>query len=295
MGGGTIGVPVIKYNNHVNCREFLNELDTQITDISNKGANIIAVPGLISLAFLPARVKLEDVKNYYSLVKLFLLDNEAIVRKYKDFFCEASSRNQIYILGGTILEVINSKLYNLSYLLSPKGEMILRQGQTHLSRMERQSNLLHRCDTVDIAHTPYGNIGIAVGIDSFYPEVSRILALKGAELILNPQAYYYKYSTDYQYSGMWNMSQQNQVFSCEAFPQGKVGAMSFIGVSSIYGPCDCTKDLSGIYARQDEKSIDSTTSELDYNCLDIARRSFKIRESLNPSLYSQQLWPELWR
>jgi predicted amidohydrolase len=45
-------------------------------------------------------------------------------------------------------------------------------------------------DTFEVFHTDFGVVGIMICYDSWWPESARLLALKGAELILFPNAGY---------------------------------------------------------------------------------------------------------
>ena len=57
----------------------------------------------------------------------------------------------------------------------------------HLWAAERY--YFHAGEDIPVFNTKYGKIGVMICYDAGFPEVARILALKGAELILCPSAW----------------------------------------------------------------------------------------------------------
>jgi predicted amidohydrolase len=81
-------------------------------------------------------------------------------------------------------------VYNSSILIGPDGEIIGIYDKTHPFPLER-------CDCggwvtvgnrADVFETALGSIGMIICYDGDFPELSRLLAVKGAEMILRPSA-----------------------------------------------------------------------------------------------------------
>ncbi len=81
-------------------------------------------------------------------------------------------------------------VYNSSILIGPDGEIIGTYDKTHPFPLER-------CDCggwvtvgnrADVFETALGTIGMIICYDGDFPELSRILAVKGAEVIVRPSA-----------------------------------------------------------------------------------------------------------
>ena len=81
-------------------------------------------------------------------------------------------------------------VYNSSILIGPDGEIIGIYDKTHPFPLER-------CDCggwvtlgnrADVFETALGSIGMIICYDGDFPELSRLLAVKGAEVIVRPSA-----------------------------------------------------------------------------------------------------------
>jgi predicted amidohydrolase len=75
--------------------------------------------------------------------------------------------------------------YNTAVLIGRDGHLIGRYRKTHLPEAEGQSGTTPGYE-LPVFDTDIGRIGLQVCYDHMFPEVSRILALKGAELIFTP-------------------------------------------------------------------------------------------------------------
>jgi len=89
-----------------------------------------------------------------------------------------------------IVERDGDFLYNTAVLFDRKGEFSGKYRKVHLYWPEAMFCGLTPGDEHPVFDTDIGKIGIIICYDSWYPETSRILALKGAELILFPNAGY---------------------------------------------------------------------------------------------------------
>ncbi|MEM4546763.1 MAG: carbon-nitrogen hydrolase family protein [Nitrososphaerota archaeon] len=90
----------------------------------------------------------------------------------------------VYVLGGSVWENWNGKIYNVSRLLDRSGKCICLHRKIHLYGMEK--HFFTPGNTLEPCKTELGRIGLTVCFDLAFPEVARILVLKGADIILNP-------------------------------------------------------------------------------------------------------------
>ena len=75
--------------------------------------------------------------------------------------------------------------HNTGILIDREGKINGIYRKTHLTIGEREAGI-HLADELPVFDTDFGRIGIQICWDHFFPEVTRILALKGAELIVMP-------------------------------------------------------------------------------------------------------------
>ena len=102
----------------------------------------------------------------------------------------------VYILAGSIPEKENDKLFNTSYLFNRKGEIIAKHRKMHLFDIDvkdrirfMESDVLTAGDKITLAETEFGMIGIGICYDIRFVELSRIMAEKGALVLIYPGAF----------------------------------------------------------------------------------------------------------
>lgn len=144
-------------------------------------ANLVVFPETITTGFSP-NMKLDefykflpsDIEEVFKPIKIISRDKKCycVITSY-----EKSKKKNI--------------IYNSAFLISPKGEIIGRYRKTHLFPTERIS--LNGWSTpghkIETFKTELCNIGIMICYDGDFPEVARILALKGSEVIVRPSAF----------------------------------------------------------------------------------------------------------
>ena len=77
-------------------------------------------------------------------------------------------------------------VYNSSILLGSNGDVVGVYNKTHIYYAEKEWALAGT--TADVYELPFAKIGMIICFDGDYPELSRILAMKGAEIIVRPSA-----------------------------------------------------------------------------------------------------------
>jgi predicted amidohydrolase len=81
-------------------------------------------------------------------------------------------------------------VYNASVLIDPRGQLLGVYRKTHPFCSEAVSGggWVTPGDTVTVCDTELGRIGMIICFDGDYPELSRIQAVQGAEVICRPSA-----------------------------------------------------------------------------------------------------------
>ncbi|MCP5528042.1 MAG: carbon-nitrogen hydrolase family protein [Verrucomicrobiales bacterium] len=97
---------------------------------------------------------------------------------------EAARRNRLWIVAG-VMERDGPTLYNTAVLLNRDGELAGRYRKVHLPREEWRKGITPG-DDYPVFQTDFGVVGIQICYDYFFPETTRILAGRGAEIVLAP-------------------------------------------------------------------------------------------------------------
>jgi predicted amidohydrolase len=96
---------------------------------------------------------------------------------------KAAVDSSVYIVAN-LVEMENGKFYSTAYLVSNEGKISAAYRKAHLGESERVWATAG--DELVVADTPIGRIGLMIGNEVWLPEVSRILTLRGAEIIAHP-------------------------------------------------------------------------------------------------------------
>jgi len=100
---------------------------------------------------------------------------------------EACARWQVHTVLG-LLEQGSDAIYNSAVLVGPSG-VIGRYRKAHLPGLGLDRLVAHGNTPFAVCETPLGRVGLAICYDIRFPEVARLLALQGADLIAIPTAW----------------------------------------------------------------------------------------------------------
>lgn len=254
----------------------------------------------VRLAVLPAHTSfllcassgyLGQTSDFLDSYRLFVKKSEEWNDQYLQIHSSLAKDSEVYLVAGTTVEEDDGRLYHTAYCFGPDGAICCKQRQTHLSREERdlgidRGNELHLFDIAGIT------AGLIVGTDARHPEVSRIFALSGADLIVHSGALEAGHSSLTQPAGVWAQVQQNQVWGVEAQLNADICDRTFAAQCAVIGPCEVTPGSSGYLDREDaEKPF--AAAELVEADLQRIRNEYPLLQLLNRTAY-RGLLPELY-
>jgi omega-amidase len=113
---------------------------------------------------------------------------------------EAAIKHNVYIIGGSISEKKDDKIYNTCLCISPNGTLVAKHRKVHLFDIDvkggitfKESDTLTGGDTVSVFDTGddlFGNIGVGICYDIRFPEYALLLRQKyGCNLLVYPGAF----------------------------------------------------------------------------------------------------------
>ena len=105
--------------------------------------------------------------------------------QYLDMFIDMAVKFNINIIGGSQFVVENDTLYNIAYLFRRDGT-IGKQYKIHITPSERKWWGVSPGNRVEVFDTDCGPIAIQICYDIEFPELTRIAASKGAQLVFVP-------------------------------------------------------------------------------------------------------------
>lgn len=166
-------------------------------------------------------------------------------------FSEFSITYNINIISGSMPEVIDGILYNVGYLCRRDGS-IERYEKLHVTPDEAKVWGMQGGNQLKAFDTDCGKIGVLICYDSEFPELSRILADEGMDILFIP------FLTDTQngYSRVRNCAQARAIENeCYVAIAGSVGNLPNVqnmdiqfAQSMVFTPCDFSFPTNGIKA-----------------------------------------------
>ena len=111
-------------------------------------------------------------------------------------FSALAKERGIWLVGGTVPELAEDRIYNTCYVFAPDGQMVAKHRKMHLFDIDvkggqrfMESETLTAGDSVTTFDTPWGRVGVCVCFDFRFTELSELMVLSGAKLIVVPAAF----------------------------------------------------------------------------------------------------------
>ncbi len=165
----------------------------------------------------------------------------AFTDAYLELFTRLSVKHNVNIIGGSHFTVEDDSLYNIAYLFRRDGTLG-KQYKLHITPTERQWWGVKPGNKVEVFDTDRGKIAIQICYDIEFPELTRIAAERGAQIIFVP------FCTDerYAYLRVRYCAQarcvENHVYVAIAGSVGNLPNVENLGVhyaqSAIFTPSD---------------------------------------------------------
>src|SRR6056297_2697816 len=170
---------------------------------------------------------------------------------FRDKFIEFAIAYNVNIITGTMPIVEDEKLYNISYLCRRDGSWEWFK-KIHITANEVSSWGVTAGEELKAFDTDCGKIGILICYDVEFPELSRLLADEGMDILFIP------FLTDTQngYSRVRNCAQARAIENeCYVAIAGSVGNLPNVhnmdiqyAQSMVFTPCDFAFPTNGVKA-----------------------------------------------
>lgn len=152
----------------------LERAEKYVATAAAKGAEIVVLPEALDLGWThPSAIAEADV----------VPGGESCER-----LRAAAEKNRVYVCAG-LVERDGNLVFNSAVLISPDGAVLLVHRK--LNELEIGHSLYAQGESLKVAQTPLGTIGVMICADAFARGqiVSRALGLMGAHIILSPSAW----------------------------------------------------------------------------------------------------------
>jgi predicted amidohydrolase len=204
-----------------------------------------------------------------------------------DLLAEKAAEHGMYIVGSMYAELSDGRYGNVAPLIGPEG-VVGSYTKTHLfdapDRVDippgmRESDKVVAGTELPVFDTALGPVGVSVCSDLRFPEVYRVMALNGAQIIVCASAFLSPRLDHWEFF-LRARAAENQVF---VVASGQVGTepvtgTSFVGRSMAVDPWGTVlataPDVEGV-----------TTTRLDRDLIAEMQRRYPLMDQRRPEMY----------
>jgi predicted amidohydrolase len=238
------------------------------------GAGLVCFAELAFEPFYPQRVAAGDVTSLA----------EPIPGPITTAFADRARRHRVVTVLN-LFERDGSRTFDSSPVIDADGRLLGVTRMLHITDypcFHEQSYYTPGDTGVPVYQTAVGRIGVSICYDRHYPEVMRTLALKGADLIVVPQAGSIGEWPEGLYEGEMRVAAfQNGYFVALCNRVGREECLEFAGESFVCAP-DGT-----IVARAAQGTDEILYAEIDLAACDASHARRLFLQNRRPELYAE--------
>lgn len=241
-----------------------------VQEAVDQDAKLIVFPeyaGLELASILPENVRVMPETQLEGI--------QSFLPQYWQLFSELAKQHQIYLVPGTVpYRAENGRYFNRAYFFAPSGQFAY-QDKLKMTRFEAEEWLMTPGSGLNVFHTAFGKVGIAICYDSEFPVLVRALVQAGARLILVPSctdgvAGFYRLHLSCRARAL-----ENQVYVVQVPLVGKVDWLDAVdesvGKLGFFSPVDQGFPDDGILVQGQWNLPGWVCTELDFAKLETVR------------------------
>lgn len=190
---------------------------------------------------------------------------------------EFSRKHQVNIIGGSIAEKQGSQIYNTIYAYNREGSRVADYSKIHLFRLMDEEKYLEEGSHIGQFELDGVSSGMMICYDIRFPELSRKLALGGAQIVFvpaewpNPRLHHWR-------TLLMARAIENQMFVVSCNRVGISGTTEFFGHSMVIDPW-------GEALAEGDETEQVIRAQIDLALVDEVRSRIPVFEDRRPALY----------
>ncbi|WP_433939287.1 carbon-nitrogen family hydrolase [Paenibacillus lautus] len=252
-------------------------------EIGNVQANMDNMLGMMEKAAAanhkPDVIVLPEMWNTgYALDRIHELA-DPMGQETSSMLSEFARKHRIQVVGGSVAERIEDRIYNSMYVFDRNGEQIAKYSKIHLFRLMDEEKFLEAGQQTVTFDLEEMKAGASICYDIRFPELSRTLALGGAQVLFVPAEWPHPRLHHWR-TLLIARAIENQMYVVACNRVGTSGETDFFGHSIIIDP------WGEIIAEGDERET-IVTGTLDCKLTDEVRGRIPVFEDRRPHLYFQ--------
>jgi predicted amidohydrolase len=224
-----------------------------------------------------------------SLARMVRKNSDDFYDLYVKTFGSLARQYETAILGGSLYlyDPETASVRHRSYLFDIDGAVLGYSEKLNLGYAEKE--LAQPGSDLPVLDTRFGRVGVLIGQDIMYPELARLLAIQGADLLIGIAAAAGPAAGSAIRSALSLRAEENQVFAAASFligPNllGQENVQDYCGQSALLAPISLTVRGDGLLIQTGtDRTEGIIAAELDMDGLyDLRQTSrFRPRQKIN--------------
>ena len=203
--------------------------------------------------------------------------------------CSELARDyRLYLSAGSMPERgAEGRVYNTAYVFAPDGRQIAKHRKAHLFDINvaggqyfKESDTLTAGNEVTVFDTEFGRMGLCVCYDFRFPELARLMVLRGAKVILVPAAFNMTTGPAH-----WELMFRAQAMFQQCFAVGTAPARDLSASYHSWGHSIVADPWGAVLCQMDERE-GYQTAELDLEKVDAVREQIPLLRHRRIDLYN---------
>ena len=203
-----------------------------------------------------------------------------------DMLKETAKQTKKWIVGGTIAYPFKDKIYNTCFVFNDEGKEVASYDKTHLFELHAnfteytEKEVFSPGNHFTTFDTPWAKVGIIVCYDIRFPEITRLLAKQGCEVICCPACFNYTTGTQH-----WEMLNRVRALENEVYFLGVGPAHYQYKNFKPYGHSMICNPNGDILVSMEEE-IGHSTVDLDLKIVEYTRKKMPFWHVRRNDLYT---------
>jgi N-carbamoylputrescine amidase len=277
----TVNVALIQMSCGIDIRQNIDKAASMVQQAAADGAHIVCLQELFASRYFPQTV---DVKNY-GLARSLPDEAVAVMQKI------AAAKKLTIIVP--VYECVRPGInFNTAVIIDADGSIAGKFRKVHIPEGPQYLEKYYFTPGnlgYPVFQTAYATIGVGICWDEWFPEVARILGIKGAQIIFYPSAIGSEPDRpEYSSQAAWETVIKSHGIANALF----IGALNRVGREDdmrFYGGSFISNPFGDVLARGDNQSDQVVAAELDLKQIREFRDLFHFYRDRRPETYSELL------
>lgn len=189
-----------------------------------------------------------------------------------------AEKNSVNIVAGSVSNINGRDVFNTMFIFDRKGRQVARYNKIHLFRLMDEHRYLSAGNSLSLFQLEGTNCGGMICYDIRFPELARLMALRGAGLLFIPAQWPHP-RMDHWRTLLKARAVENQFFVAGCNRVGSDGDVHFFGHSMVVDPWG---EIVGELTDEKENILEV---QIDMDLVDRTREAVPVFGDRKPGVY----------